>query len=519
MDDLSAPTGREPEFSAAARADGTAPLAVVFGGTGYIGGRLVPRLIAAGYRVRVLARDLSRISSFSWGSGVEGVAGDATDPEAVAKAVEGADVLYYLVHSMSAGKGFEDADRRAAETVAKAAAAASVGRIVYLGGLHPDGVALSPHLRSRVDVGEVFLASGVPTLVLQAGVVIGSGSASFEMVRHLTDVLPYMPAPKWVRNRIQPIAVRDVLYYLLGAARVAPDVNRAVDIGGPDVLRYGQMMNAYALEAGLPQRPIAALPVLTPRLASLWVNLVTPIPQAIARPLVESLQNECVMKDHDIDSAHPAARGADSRPTGGPWPSRSGGFATTRSRPAGWMPRCWESRAIRCRAIPTGLGRTVFVDTRTASTSASPDRLWRVIEGIGGENGWYSSPLLWAIRGWMDRLVGGIGLARGRRSRARLEVGDALDFWRVEAIERGSFLRLRAEMKVPGLAWLELRSSAEGDGSRYDQRAVFFPQGLTGRLYWLAVLPFHGFIFRGMANRIAATAQAEAVEQGLAPQT
>lgn len=511
MDDLSAPTGREPELAAVPRPDGTPPVAVVFGGTGYIGGRLVPRLIAAGYRVRVVARDVSRVSAFAWGSAVEAIAGDVTDPLPVSRAVSGADLVYYLVHSMSAGKGFEEADRRAAETVAHAAAEASVGRLVYLGGLHPDRDLLSPHLRSRVEVGDVFLRSGVPTLVLQAGVVIGSGSASFEMVRHLTDVLPYMPAPKWVRNRIQPIAVRDVLHYLLGAARIAPDVNRAVDIGGPDVLRYGQMMNAYALEAGLPQRAIAALPVLTPRLASHWVNLVTPIPRAIARPLVESLQNECVMKDHDVDVLIPRpAEGLTSY-------RRSVALALGRQQDdaveTSWLDA--EVLGVPSDPLPSDpdwAGKTVFVDARSAFTPAPPAELWRVIEGIGGENGWYSSPLLWALRGWMDRLVGGIGLARGRRSRARLEVGDALDFWRVEAIERGSFLRLRAEMKVPGLAWLELRASAEGDGSRYDQRAVFFPQGLSGRLYWLAVLPFHGFIFRGMANRIAAAADAEATQ-------
>jgi hypothetical protein len=357
-------------------------------------------------------------------------------------------------------------------------------------------------------VGEIFLASGVPTLVLQAGVVIGSGSASFEMVRHLTDVLPYMPAPRWVRNRIQPIAVRDVLYYLLGAARVAPDVNRAVDIGGPDVLRYGQMMNGYAVEAGLRQRAIAALPVLTPRLASHWVNLVTPIPRSIARPLVESLQNECVMKDHRIDELIPP-------PAEGLTPYRDAvALALGRVRDDA-VETSWQDGEVLgvpsdpLPSDPDWAGQTVFVDARTAFTPASPSQLWRVIEGIGGENGWYSSPLLWAIRGWADRLVGGIGLARGRRSRARLDVGDALDFWRVETLERGSFLRLRAEMKVPGLAWLELRASPEGGGSRYDQRAVFFPQGLAGRLYWLAVLPFHGFIFRGMANRITATADAE----------
>ncbi|MCP2636412.1 SDR family oxidoreductase [Microbacterium sp. HD4P20] len=512
MDELSTPTGREPMLTAVPRADGSPPRALVLGATGYIGGRLVPRLLGAGYDVRVLARDPRRVTAFAWADRVEVVGADASDAAAVKDAVTDIDVVFYLVHSMSAGKGFESADRRAAETVAAAAAAASVSRIVYLGGLHPGGVALSPHLRSRVEVGEVFLRSGVPTLVLQAGVVIGSGSASFEMVRHLTEVLPYMPAPKWVRNHIQPIAVRDVLHYLLGAARVAPEVNRAVDVGGPDVLRYGQMMNGYAVEAGLHQRPIAALPVLTPRLASHWVNLVTPIPRSIARPLVESLQNECVMKNHDIDDLIPP-------PAEGLTPYRAAVRAALSRVEADTIETSWQDSEVLgvpsdpLPSDPEWAGRTAFTDVRTAHTTASPQALWRVIEGIGGENGWYSSPLLWAIRGWMDRLVGGIGLARGRRSRARLAVGDALDFWRVEALEPGRMLRLRAEMKVPGLAWLELRATPDDEAegaSRYDQRAVFFPRGLAGRLYWLAVLPFHGFIFAGMARRITATAEASA---------
>ncbi|WP_019178822.1 SDR family oxidoreductase [Microbacterium yannicii] len=512
MDELSTPTGREPMLTAVPREDGSAPRALVLGATGYIGGRLVPRLLGAGYEVRVLARDPGRVTAFAWADAVEIAEGDAANVHAVADAVTDVDVIFYLVHSMSAGKGFESADRLAAETVATAAAAASVARIVYLGGLHPDDVELSPHLRSRVEVGEVFLRSGVPTIVLQAGVVIGSGSASFEMVRHLTEVLPYMPAPRWVRNRIQPIAVRDVLHYLLGAARVAPEVNRAVDVGGPDVLRYGQMMNGYALEAGLHQRPIASLPVLTPRLASHWVNLVTPIPRSIARPLVESLQNECVMKDHDVDQLIPP-------PAEGLTSYRSAVRAALSRVEADTIETSWQDSEVLgvpsdpLPSDPDWTGRTAFTDVRSAHTTASPDALWRVIEGIGGENGWYSSPLLWAARGWMDRLVGGIGLARGRRSRARLAVGDALDFWRVEALEPGRMLRLRAEMKVPGLAWLELRATpdAANDGaSWYDQRAVFFPRGLAGRLYWLAVLPFHGFIFAGMARRITATAEASA---------
>ena len=447
------------------------------------------------------------MNAFVWGADVEVVAGSADDPDAAAHAVADVDVVYYLIHSMGGGTDFEAKDLRAARVVAEAAAAASVGRIVYLGGLHPSGVALSPHLRSRVEVGETLLASGVPTLVLQAGVVIGSGSASFEMIRHLTEVLPYMPAPKWVRNRIQPIAVRDVLHYLLAAARVGPDVNRAVDIGGPDVLRYGQMMNGYALEAGLRQRAIAALPVLTPGLASHWVNLVTPVPRAIARPLIASLQNECVMDDHSVDDLLP-------RPEGGLTPYREAVRLALRRVESDAVETSWQDAEVSSvpsdplPSDPDWAGRTVFTDVKSATTTAAPDKLWRVIVGIGGENGWYSSPFLWAVRGWMDRLVGGVGLQRGRRSRGRVAAGDAIDFWRVEAVEPGTLLRLRAEMKVPGLAWLELRASPEGAGSRYDQRAVFFPRGLAGRLYWLAVLPFHGFIFRGMANRIAAAAEA-----------
>jgi uncharacterized protein YbjT (DUF2867 family) len=513
MTELTQPTGREEALRAVPREDGTAPRALVLGATGYIGGRLTPRLLNAGYRVRVLARDAVRAASFPWGPDCKIVEGSADDADAVAEAVDDVDVVYYLIHSMTAGKGFEESDERAATTVADAAARAGVHRLVYLGGLHPDDVKLSPHLRSRVEVGETFLHSGVPTLVLQAGVVIGSGSASFEMIRHLTDVLPYMPAPKWVRNRIQPIAVRDVLHYLLGAARVDESVNRAVDIGGPDVLRYGQMMNGYAVEAGLRQRAIASLPVLTPWLASHWVNLVTPVPRSIARPLVASLQNECVVKDRTVDDLIP-------RPDGGLTPYRRAVALALGRVNADNIETSWQDSEVSgapsdpLPSDPDWAGRTVFTDARSLETKASVDDLWRVIIGIGGENGWYSSPFLWAVRGVMDRLVGGVGLRRGRRNRTAARIGDAIDFWRVEAVsqphsgeEDAGLLRLRAEMKVPGEAWLELRAIADGAGARYEQRAVFFPRGLSGRLYWLAVLPFHGFIFAGMAARITAAAE------------
>jgi len=512
MDDLSAPTGTEDALRAVAREDGSAPRALVLGATGYVGGRLVPRLLSGGWRVRVLTRSAERIRSLPWADRVEIVEGDAADAGALAEGVRDIDALFHLVHSMSSGRDFDSRDREIASAVARAASHAGVRRIVYLGGLHPRGVPLSRHLASRVEVGDILLASGVPTLVLQAGVIIGSGSASFEMVRHLTEVLPYMPAPRWVMNRIQPIAIRDVLHYLLAAARVDPSINRAVDIGGPDVLRYGQMMNGYAVEAGLPQRGIAALPVLTPRLASLWVGLVTPVPSAIARPLVESLQNDCVVADRAVDDILP-------RPEGGLTPYREAvrlalGRIEIDDVETSWVDaRVPQAPSDPLPSDPEWAGRTVFTDRRCRTTTADRDAVWSVITQIGGTNGWPSGSALWALRGLMDRVTGGVGLQRGRRARSRLAVGDALDVWRVEALEPGRLLRLRAEMKVPGSAWLELGIEDSPVGIAYVQRAVFFPRGLSGRLYWLSMLPFHGFIFSGMVNRIIVSAENHSEEE------
>jgi hypothetical protein len=342
--------------------------------------------------------------------------------------------------------------------------------------------------------------------VLQAGLVIGSGSASFEMVRHLTDVLPVMPAPRWVLNRVQPIAVRDALYYLEAAGDLPVDVNRTFDIGGPDVLSYADMMRGYARVAGLRKPLILALPVLTPWLAAQWVNLVTPIPKALAVPLVESLQHDCVVRDHSIaEYIAPPPEGLTSY-------GRSVELALAKIG-RGEVETTWAgSTAIATPSDPLPsdpdwAGTTVYKDTRTQYTSAPPSRLWEVIEGIGGSNGWYSFPLAWAVRGWMDKLAGGVGLRRGRRDPRRLQLGEALDWWRVEALDRGRLLRLRAEMRVPGRAWLEMTVSPRGSGSLYFQRAVFVPKGLAGRLYWAAIVPFHDVIFKGMAQRITAAAE------------
>ncbi|WP_306231670.1 SDR family oxidoreductase [Agrococcus beijingensis] len=497
---------------------------LVTGATGYIGGRLAPRLVEAGHEVRALARDPGRLRDASWADAVEVVAGDLEVAADVRRAVEGIDVVFHLVHAMAAGGDFAKAELAQARNVAAAAKQAGVRRIVYLSGLHPEGEHLSKHLASRVAVGEALLASGVPTIVLEAGIVIGSGSASFEMIRHLTEVLPYMPAPRWVRNFVQPIAVRDVLHYLVEAASLPDDVHGAFDVGGPDVLRYGQTMNGYAVEAGLPQRPIAPLPVLTPWLASQWVNLVTPVPRAIAIPLIGSLLHDCVVEERRIDAVIPP-------PEGGLTGYRDAvRLALVRER-AGDIESSWRSASAAgapadpLPSDPDWSGSTVFEDARERTTTASTDAVWRVIEAIGGERGWYSVPLLWSIRGLADRLVGGVGLRRGRRDPVSLREGDTVDWWRVERIDRGRMLRLRAEMKVPGRAWIEfsvepVAGVAAADGtagsgaarSHYRQRAVFLPSGLAGRLYWWSLVPAHHVIFELMAGRIVAAAEAEGAQ-------
>ncbi|MFD9875869.1 SDR family oxidoreductase [[Kitasatospora] papulosa] len=489
--------------------DGGGLRCLVTGATGYIGGRLVPELLEAGHQVRCLARTPEKLRDYPWAGEVEVVEGDVTDAESLGAAMRGIDVAYYLVHALASGPGFEKTDRDAARTFGEQAKAAGVRRIVYLGGLTPADVPerdLSPHLRSRAEVGHILLASGVPTAALRAAVIIGSGSASFEMLRYLTERLPVMVTPSWVSTRIQPIAVRDVLRYLVGSARMPADVNRTFDIGGPDVMTYRDMMQKYAEVATLRKRLILPVPMLSPGLSSHWVGLVTPVPASIARPLAESLRYEVVCHEHDI---------AEHVPDG---PGQPFSFATAlslalqRVREAKVSTR-WSSPStpgIPSDPLPTDpdwAGGSLYTDERELDVDASPEALWRVIEGIGGVNGWYSFPLAWAVRGWLDRLVGGVGLRRGRRDAQRLRVGDSLDFWRVEEIEPGRLLRLRAEMRLPGLAWLEMYAEEGRDGrSHYRQRALFHPFGLLGHAYWWSVSPFHAVIFGGMARNIAQAA-------------
>ncbi|AWG97151.1 SDR family oxidoreductase [Rhodococcus ruber] len=490
---------------------------LVTGATGYIGGRLAPLLVDAGHRVRVLARTPDKLRDVPWAGDVEIVRGDLTDPQSLAVACRDVDVLYYLVHSMGGRGEFIDTERAEAENVAAAARAAGVRRIVYLGGLHPDTADLSTHLRSREQVGRILVESGVPTLVLQAGVVIGSGSASFEMIRHLSNRLPLMTTPKWVNNRIQPIAVRDVLHYLVGAATAPLPRSRTYDIGGPDVLRYGEMMQVYAEVAGLRRRRILVLPVLTPKLAGLWIGLVTPIPPSLGRALIESLSNDAVVSEHDIDDVIPP-------PPGGLTGYREAVGLALHKIERGDVETTWASAspvgapAEPLPSDPHWAGEVVFVDERRIDCDTDAGTVWEVVESIGGENGWYSFPLAWTIRGWLDRFAGGVGLSRGRRNPRTLHTGDALDFWRVERLERPTLLRLRAEMRAPGGAWLEWRIEPLDPGrARLHQRAIFFPKGLAGRVYWYALVPFHGIIFKGMLENIAGAAHRAARDPARTP--
>lgn len=488
-------------------------LCLVTGASGYIGGRLVPELLDAGHRVRVMARHPESLRDRPWAERVEMVRADASDADSLVAALAEVDVAYYLIHALGTA-GFERTDRENAERFGAAARAAGIGRLVYLGGLAPVDEELSAHLRSRLEVGETLLRSGVPTAVLRAAVIIGSGSASFEMLRYLTERLPAMITPKWVDTRIQPIAIRDVLRYLVGAATLPADVSRSFDIGGPDVLTYREMMQGYARVARLRPRIIVPVPVLTPTLSSHWVGLVTPVPNSIARPLVDSLRNTVVATERDIAEHVP------DPPGGLIGFDRAVELALQRIQDADVTTR-WSSASLPgapsdpLPSDPDWAGGSLYVDRRERAVEASPTSLWRVLEGIGGERGWYSFPLAWRVRGVLDRFAGGVGLRRGRRDPERVYVGETIDFWRVEERDEGQLLRLRAEMRLPGLAWLELAVAADParpGRSTYRQRALFHPRGLVGHLYWWSVAPFHGIVFGSMAANIAAAA--EALERG-----
>lgn len=467
----------------------------VTGATGYVGSRLVPKLLEHGYDVSCLVRDPDKLVPTDWADDVHIVAGDLRSPSALAAALQDCSVAYYLVHGIGSGPGWAAEDLRTAEAFRRSSAAAGVEQIVYLGGLGDARSRLSEHLRSRHEVGAELAAGDVAVTELRAAVVIGSGSASFEILRHLVEKLPIMVTPRWVRTRCQPIGIDDLLSYLIDVVGCIDAKNRVFEIGGPDVMTYEQMMRTYASVTGLPRRLILPVPVLSPRLSSLWIGLVTPLPPALARPLIDSLTTEVVVRDGSIRSIVPMELA--SYPE-----SVRRATATVRGEPG----KREQHSADPGLLDPPWSGGKLYVDRQAVLVDADASSVYRVLSQIGGDRGRFSYDILWKLRGGIDRLVGGPGLRRHRGPRPPLVIGGELDFWRIDATEHERTLRLRAEMKMPGRAWLEWHIEPHGAGSMLRQAASFVPSGLFGRLYWRALAPVHRLVFARMCHGIAEAA-------------
>ena len=476
---------------------------LVTGATGYIGGRLVPRLLASGFEVRCMTRDPERLRLDPWRKQVEVVAADAMDPSSLSAAVEGCDAAFYFIHSMEGSRGsFAEEDRLAAKYFSVAAEAAGLRLIVYLGGLGEDRSDLSEHLSSRQEVGRILGAGSTPVTELRAAVIIGSGSISFEMIRHLTEVLPIMMRPRWVRTQCQPIAVRDVLAILEAAISEDDGDDHVYDIGGPDILTYEQMMQTYADVAGLPRRLVIPLPLFSARLSPVFVGLITPLPRTIARSLISSLLNDVVV-------TRPTPPGFD--PAGLIDYRLALELALTKISHHDVETRWSDAVSLPGAPMPSDpawAGAKMMSDLQVADSSAPPDDLFWAVTRIGGDVGYYSMNWAWRIRGRVDKLIGGVGLRRGRRHPDELRTGEALDFFRVASIDPNDrHLVLQAEMKVPGTAWLGWSVTETPGGSRLVQSARFAPRGLVGRLYWWALLPFHGPIWKRMTARMTRVAE------------
>lgn len=484
---------------------------LVTGVTGYVGGRLVPRLLAAGYQVRVMVRgSAERVNGRPWCKQVEIAVGDVLDPSSLAKAMDDIDAAYYLIHSMSGNEEFTQRDIRAARNFAAAAAAAGVKNIIYLGGLGDPESNLSDHLRSRQETGKALRHANVSVTEFRAGMVVGSGSLSFEMMRNLAERLPIMIAPRWVFTNTQPIAIRDILSYLIAALQTPESHDQIIEIGGDDTLTYAEMMQRYAKIRGL-KRSIIPVPVLTPRLSSYWVHWMTPVPASVANPLIAGLRNELVVRDLSAKTLFPDIKPLDF--------NTAVRLALARVE-EGDIETLWSDALASSQGDikPVYLTQEqgMLIERRQKTVDAPAKIVFRAFAGLGGARGWPPYNWLWRLRGMIDRLVGGVGMRRGRRHPDELRQGEALDFWRVEQVEPDHMLRLRAEMKLPGRGWLQFEANQREDG-RTDliQTAYFASKGLFGLMYWYGIYPLHAIIFSQMIDAVAQ--QAVDLTQKMAP--
>jgi uncharacterized protein YbjT (DUF2867 family) len=475
-------------------------LVLLTGATGYIGGRLLPLLERRGVRLRCMARRPENLRPRVADS-TQVVKGDVIIPESLPLAFENVDTAYYLIHSMGSVRDFQRDDRQGAANFAAAAKQAGVRKIIYLGGLGNPERALSEHLRSRQETGEALRASGIQVIEFRASVIIGSGSLSFELIRALVERLPIMICPKWVATPAQPIGIEDVLDYLLAALDLPEGKSRIFEIGGPERVSYGDIMREYARQRGM-RRAMVPVPVLTPYLSSLWLGLVTPVHARIGRKLIEGLRSPTVVEDPsalEIFSIRPRRL---SEVMAQALSNEDRDLVVTR----------W-SDALSSSGLKPRWGGVRFgsrlVDSRTAMVSVPPEVAFKPIQRIGGQTGWYYGNWLWQFRGFLDLVLGGAGLRRGRRDAIDLRVGDALDFWRVEMFEPNRRLRLAAEMRLPGRAWLEFEVSETAQGSQVRQTAFFDPVGLLGLAYWYALYPLHRVVFSGMLKALVRAAQKE----------
>ncbi len=475
---------------------------LVTGATGYVGGRLIPRLLESGYRVRVLARDALRLSGRSWVEKVEVIEGNVLNQADLPPAMEGVALAYYLIHNMTERKGYREQELRAAHNFGSAARTAGVKRIIYLGALGDPEAELAPHLQSRQQTGQVLAEYGVPVTEFRAAIIVGSGSISFEMIRYLTEKLPVMICPRWVYQQVQPISIDDVLAYLLTAISTPESSGKVIEIGGSDQLPYAEMMLIYAKIRGL-KRWLIPVPLLTPGLSSHWVHWITPVHASVTRPLIEGLVNEILVQDNSARKIFPTIQPMSYvQAVESALANLKTGEVETR-----WCDALYSSQGDR-QPVQLLSEEGMLLEQRQIRIQAAPEDVFQVYSRLGGDYGWLYMDWAWRIRGLIDRVFGGSGLRRGRRDPIHLRVGDAVDFWRVEEIEQPKLLRLRAEMIIPGNAWLQYESGLTPDGDvLLLQTAIFIPRGLAGFLYWYVLYPIHGLIFSGLIRRIRYQAQ------------